>query len=115
MTQLRKRMLEELQRRNYADSTAQSYVQVVRDFASHFNKSPDQLGPEEIRTYQLHLVQERKLNWNTVSVISARGHLLARWTAGISRYLLTPMSIANTPTWRRRPRFLPATKRFVSK
>ncbi len=71
MTQLRKRMLEELQRRNYADSTAQSYVQVVRDFASHFNKSPDQLGPEEIRKYQLHLVQERKLNWNTVSVIMA--------------------------------------------
>lgn len=71
MTQLRQRMLEELQRRNYAATTTQSYLQVVRDFAGYFNKPPDQLGPEDVRKYQLHLTQDRKLNWNTISVSMA--------------------------------------------
>ena len=46
MTQLKKQMLEELQRRNYAQSTAKQYIRIVRDFAKHYNKAPDQLGPD---------------------------------------------------------------------
>lgn len=61
MTQLRTKMLEELQRRNYSQSTARAYVRVVRDFANHFHQSPDKLGPEQIRQYQVHLFQSRKL------------------------------------------------------
>jgi hypothetical protein len=45
MTQLRKMMLEELQRRNYAKVTIQHYLFVVSDFAKYFGQSPDQLGP----------------------------------------------------------------------
>jgi integrase/recombinase XerD len=61
MTRLRKMMLEELQRRNYSVITTRKYLQVVTDFAKHFGKSPDQLGPNHLRTYQAYLLQERKL------------------------------------------------------
>ena len=50
MTQLRKMMLEELQRRNYARHTTRSYIRAVEDFARHFNCSPDRLGPRQAST-----------------------------------------------------------------
>ena len=67
MTQLRKKMLEELQRRNYSHRTAKTYVRVVRDFAEYFHRSPDKLGPEHIRQYQAYLFQTKKLTPATVS------------------------------------------------
>lgn len=67
MTQLRKQMLEELQRRNYSHRTAKTYVRIVREFAEHFHQSPDQLGPEQIRQYQAYLFQSKKLAPATVS------------------------------------------------
>lgn len=59
MTSLRKRMLEDLQIRNYAPSTVKCYVRSVADFAKHFNTPPDQLGPEDIRSWQLFLLREK--------------------------------------------------------
>ncbi len=61
MTNLRKRMLEELQRRNYSESTIRGYLRAVEQFAKHFGKSPDKLGPDELRSYQAYLLTERKL------------------------------------------------------
>ena len=46
MTQLRKMMLEELQRRNYAQNTVKGYLRIVQDFAQHFHQPPDKLGPD---------------------------------------------------------------------
>jgi Phage integrase, N-terminal SAM-like domain len=65
MTLLRQRMLEDLRIRNYATTTVDYYVRSVADFAKHFNKPPDQLGPEEIRSWQLHLLNEKRVNQST--------------------------------------------------
>jgi integrase/recombinase XerD len=65
MTQLRKRMLEELQRRNYSESTAVCYLRQITEFARYFRRSPAQLGPEEVKRFQLYLVQEKKVSWAT--------------------------------------------------
>jgi site-specific recombinase XerD len=61
MTALRQRMTEDMQVRNLSPHTQTSYVQQVSLFARHFNKSPQELGPEEIRTYQVYLTNEKKL------------------------------------------------------
>jgi len=66
VTRLRKMMLEELERRNYCQATIRAYLRTVADFARHFNRPPDQLGPEHIREYVAHLFRDRKLNANTV-------------------------------------------------
>jgi site-specific recombinase XerD len=67
VTHLRKMMLEELQRRNYAETTIDSYIRAVEDFSRYFNCSPDRLGPRHIREYQAALFQKRKFSPNTVS------------------------------------------------
>ena len=61
MTPLRQRMTEDMQVRNLALNTQTSYLQQVSLFARYFKKSPEALGPEEIRTYQVYLTNERKL------------------------------------------------------
>jgi len=72
MTALRKRMLEELQRRNYSPTTIRAYLHAVEAFAQHFGKSPDKLDQEHLRQYQLHLLHDRKFTVGTiVSTIAA--------------------------------------------
>ncbi len=61
MTSLRQRMTEDMQVRNLAPNTQMSYVQQVSLFARHFHKSPETLGPEDIRAYQVYLTNEKKL------------------------------------------------------
>jgi len=64
-------MLEELQRRNYSQTTVNTYLKVVEDFARYFHRPPDELGKEQIRAYQVHLFQERKLGVRTVGLHTA--------------------------------------------
>src|SRR5258707_5567112 len=61
MTPLRQRMLHDMQIRNLADNTQKSYLIQVSSFARHFRRSPEGLGPEEIRAWIIHLTNERKL------------------------------------------------------
>jgi len=63
MTELRRRMLEELRLRNYSPKTVEVYICGVANFAQHFKLSPDRLRPEHIRQYQLFLVQRKKVAW----------------------------------------------------
>jgi len=58
-------MLEDLRIRNYAPTTVSSYIRSVAEFAQHFNKPPDQLGAEEIRWWQLFLLNEQRVKLST--------------------------------------------------
>ena len=71
MTHLRKMLLEELQRRNYAETTISSYIRIVEDFSRRFQRPPDCLGPKHIREYQSELFKKRKLAASTVTVYLA--------------------------------------------
>jgi integrase/recombinase XerD len=56
-------MPEELQRRSYSESTAQAYLQAVQQFAVHFGRSPDRLGPDELRSHQVYLLKSGSWRW----------------------------------------------------
>ncbi|MER9845577.1 phage integrase N-terminal SAM-like domain-containing protein [Mesorhizobium australicum] len=58
---LRQRMIEDLTIRNLSPETQRSYVHHVAKFSRFFGRSPDQLGYEEVRAYQAHLVGRRVL------------------------------------------------------
>jgi site-specific recombinase XerD len=60
-------VLEELQRRNYAQRTAESYLRAVEGFAKHFHRAPQQLTQDHIREYQAYLFRERKLSSRSAS------------------------------------------------
>src|ERR1700730_14079186 len=55
MTALRRRMIDDMTVRNLSPATQQSYVYAVAKFSRFFGCSPDRLGIEEVRAYQLHL------------------------------------------------------------
>src|SRR5262245_56036052 len=92
VTHLRKMMLEELQRRNYTESTTRAYLRIIEDFARYFKRAPDQLGPEHIREYTAHLFRDRKLSDNTVNQrVGALRFFFVKmlkrpWTAGDTPY-----------------------------
>jgi integrase/recombinase XerD len=64
MTTLRQRMIDDLRVRNRSVHTIKAYVACIANFARHFGKSPELLGPEEIRQYQVYLVNERRVSWS---------------------------------------------------
>jgi integrase/recombinase XerD len=100
MTPLRKRMQEELQRRNYSEMTAVCYVRHVADFAKFFGRSPDALGADEIKQFQLHLIHEKKLSWSTYIQATAALRFLYVKTLG------RPFMAEQIP-YPKRPKFLP--------
>ena len=91
MTQLRKMMLEELQRRNYSQHTTRQYIRTVEDFARRFHCSPDRLGPRHIREYQAELFEKHKLSAASVAV------RLAALRFFYCKTLKRAWSIADTP------------------
>ena len=101
MTRLRQLMLDELERRNYSQTTRTAYLFAVEQFAKHFHRSPDQLGLDHIRDYQVHLFRVRKLKPTTVAVRLAALRFL--FVAVLKR----PWTVEDTP-YPKRPDKLPA-------
>jgi site-specific recombinase XerD len=64
-------MIEDMQIRNMAAHTQRAYVEQVVRFARYFRKSPEHLGPPEVRTYLIHLSQERRLSASSIIVTIA--------------------------------------------
>jgi site-specific recombinase XerD len=60
-------MLEELERRNYSQSTTRSYLRVVEDLSRHCGRPTEELQPEDLREYQAYLFRERHLTANSVN------------------------------------------------
>ena len=80
MTPLRQRMSDDMQVRNLAPHTQRAYLQQVSQFARHFGKSPDLLGPDDIRAYQLHLARDRRLSASSILVAVAAIRFLYKVT-----------------------------------
>lgn len=99
MTQLRRRMQEELQRRNYSEITAVCYIRHVATFAKHFGRSPALLGAEEIKQFQLHLIQ-KKVSWATYIQAMAALRFLYVKTLGLA-------FMAEKIPYPKRPKHLP--------
>ena len=82
MTPLRQRMIEDMKLRNFAPRTVQVYVERVATFAKHFGKSPERLGPAEIRAYLLFLVREKRASWSYYNQALCALRFLYRVTLG---------------------------------
>lgn len=67
VTPLRQRMIDEMTIRNFSKGTQEQYLCAVSLFARHFSKSPERLGPKEIKAYQLYLIHEKKQAPSTIN------------------------------------------------
>ncbi len=80
MTPLRQRMTEDMQVRNLSPHTRSTYLLQVSLFARHFHQSPEALGPEEIRSYQVYLTNEKKLAPSSILIAVSALRFLYRVT-----------------------------------
>src|SRR6202051_278285 len=83
MTLLRQRMLQDMQIRNLADNTQKSYLLQVSSFARHFRRSPELLGPEEIRAWLVPLREERPPSLESIPSLKQRTILMSAYAAGL--------------------------------
>ena len=81
MTPLRQRLVDDLRVRNYSPRTIKAYVAGVARFARHFGRSPELLGPEEVRAFQVHLV-DAKVSWSLFNQTMCALRFLYRTTLG---------------------------------
>jgi integrase/recombinase XerD len=68
---LRQRMIDDMIVRNFAPNTMNLYLKQVSYFAQYFGRSPEQLGAEEIRNYQIYLAKERRLSNSSRTVAAS--------------------------------------------
>jgi len=100
MTPLRQRFIDDLRLRNYARRTIETYVGHIASFAKHFGRSPDLLGANEVRDYQLHILA-RKLSWSSFNQAVCALRFLYGTTLG------RPEQLPLIP-YGKRPRTLPS-------
>jgi site-specific recombinase XerD len=93
-------MIDDLKVRNRSSRTIKTYVAQVANFARHFGKSPELLGPEEIRQYQVYLVEERHVSWSYFNQAVCALRFFYRHTLGHD------WAVAHIP-FPRQPRKLP--------
>jgi site-specific recombinase XerD len=95
-------MTEDMQLRNLSPHTQRAYLQYIALFAQHFHRSPELLGPAEIRAYQLYLTRDRQLSASSIGVAVAALRFLYKVT------LKREWNLDDVvPTGGRRPQNLP--------
>jgi site-specific recombinase XerD len=100
MTPLRQRFLDDLRLRNYSPRTRKTYLEHVVRFARHFRRSPEHLGPDDIRAYQLYLLNERHASWSSFNQAVCALRFLYRVT------LQAPFPVEMIP-YGKKPKSLP--------
>src|SRR5258708_29907354 len=70
--------LDEIARRNYTEGTTRAYLRIIEDLARYFHRSPDQLGPEQLRESTAHLFRDLKVSYNSVNQIAGGLRLFFR-------------------------------------
>ena len=96
---LRQRMQEDMQLRNFSAGTQRSYIHYVADFATYYHTSPDRMGLDEVRNYQLYLIEQRKLSPQSVNGFVAAAKFLYTvtlempWTDDLFTRLKVPIKI----------------------
>ena len=106
MTARRQRMRDDLQLRNYSEHTIRAYLRCVAEFARHFHTSPEHLGPEHVRTYQLSLVQQKHVAWTTFKQIVCALRFFHHTTLGVTwmiEHIPHPRGQQKVPTVLSRP------------
>src|SRR3954466_12641335 len=102
MNPLRRRMIEDVQVRNLSPVTQRCYVHAVAKFARHFNRSPDRLGLEEVRAYQIHLTTTG-ISWAGFNVAVCALRFLSGVTLGRTAMLsASPMRSSSSSYLQRR-------------
>jgi len=76
MTPLRQRMLQDMQLRNFSAGTQRSYIHYIAGFATHYGLSPERLGLDDVRNYQLHLIQQKQLSPQSINCFVAAAKFL---------------------------------------
>lgn len=82
MSTLRQRMTDDMRLRNFSPRTIESYLFHVAAFAKHFATSPDALGAEHVRAYQLHLFEQKRASPSTVNLATCALKFFFRVTLG---------------------------------
>ena len=78
MTPLRQRMIEDMKIRDYSEHTIAAYISGVYRLANFYHKSPDKLGREEVRTFLVDLVEQKKVAWSYYKQVLASLRFLYR-------------------------------------
>ena len=69
MTELRRRMDDDMLARGFADRTRESYLWAVTGLARFYHRSPDQISDDEIQAYLVHLIRDRQRSWSTCNIV----------------------------------------------
>lgn len=86
MSELRRRMIEDMTVRGFSPRTHESYLAAVRRLAKHYRRPPDELTATEVRAYLVHMLTKRKLSWSTCNVAASAFRFLYHVTLGRSAH-----------------------------
>jgi site-specific recombinase XerD len=82
MSELRRRMEQDMLVRGMAVKTRAAYISAAAGLARHFRRSPEAITVREVQDYLVHLMQERKLSWSTCNVVASGLKFLYHVTLG---------------------------------
>jgi integrase/recombinase XerD len=68
MTELRRRMDDDMVVRGMAVRTRETYLTAVTGLARHYHRSPDQIADDEVQAYLLYLIRDRQRSWSTCNI-----------------------------------------------